>query len=412
MEFEILSVIALLAIAAFLSACEASILTINRLRLRYIMQKTKFSPQAKTLSRIKANTMRTIMTILLANNVATIAASFIVAHTTSAYFGDQFLGLSAGILTFVLIVFAEIIPKNYGTNHADTFALFAAQPIELLSGALYPIVIVLEKINMAVPGVYPIAGVKIGFTEEEFRSILEVGVEDKTISHDEKVLFERVLDFNDTFVKEVMTPKKNVKILKYEDSREEMVKQIVKFGKSHYPVIDENGRVVGVLKVKKLFAAPILSSLREVLDPAFFVSREMVASELFRKMQKSDVRMAIVLDSEGKMEGIVTIEDLIEEIVGELGAGGGGVQEVPEAGGEKLKAIMLSGDSRVHDIEKELHMQLPDSERYGAVAAYLHYQLRRIPVKGDVLILGKCRLEVKEVDKDYRIHKVEASKLP
>lgn len=409
MEFEIIAVLLLLAASGFFSGCEAAILTINRMRLRYLLKKTKFSTQAKTLSRLKTNTLRTIMTILLANNIANISASFIVAHTTSTTFGDQYLGLSAGILTFFLIIFSEIIPKNYGTNHADSVALFSAGPIEILSTVLSPIVNSLEWINKMVPGVYPIPGQKIGMTEEELRSVLEVGVEERTITHDEKNLFERVLDFNDTYAKEIMTPKKSVRCLHASDSREEMVRQISKFGKSHYPVVDESGKVVGVLKVKRLLAAGPLAHVKDILDSPFFVSREMVASELFKKMQKSNMRMAIVLDPDGKMEGIVTIEDLLEEIVGEIGEGE--VQQV-QTHALAVKTIQLTGDARVHDIEKELSLTLPDSDRYAAVSGYLHYQLRKLPSRGDVVILGKCRLEVKEVDKDYRVTKVEASRLP
>lgn len=413
MELELAALAILLALSAFFSAAEAAILSINRVRLRYIMQKNKWSPRAKTLSRLKSSTMKTIMTILLANNIVTISASFIVAHATETYFGDLYLALSFGILTFIIVVFGEIIPKNYGTNNAEKFGLFAAQPIELLSMLLSPLVFVLDYINRIVPGVYPIPGQKIGMSEDEMKSVFEVGVEDMAITHDEKQLLERVLDFNDTYLKEIMTHKRDVKFVKATENRDELLRQVSSQKKSQYPVIDESNKVVGILTVKKFLSAKPAAALRELLEPPFFVSREMVASELFKKMQKSHVRMAVVLDSEGRMDGIVTLEDLLEELVGEISS-----QENMQSADAAAKAaddasptLAVSGESRLHDVEKELKIQLPESERFGSVAAYIHHQLKRIPVRGDVILLPKCRIEIREMDKDFRIIKAEVSRL-
>lgn len=410
-ELAILAI--LVALSSFFSASEAAILTINRSRLRYIMQHDKWSGRSKCLSRLKTNSMRTIMTVLLANNVVNISASFIASHATTQYFGDVYLGFAFGLLTFVLIVVGEIIPKNYGTNHADSFALVAAQPIELLSTLLSPIVLLLEKINMMVPGVYPIPGQKIGLSEEEIRSIFEIGVEDRAITQDERQILERVLDFNDTFIKEIMTPKAHVKFIKATENRDELLRQITSQKKSHFPVIDESNKVVGMLSLRKFVSAKPTAALREIMDEPFFVSREMLASDLFRKMRSVHPHMAIVLDPDGRMEGIVTMADLLEEIVGGFDANKVNsdaatfAQQAPNA----APSIFVAGDARLHYIEKELKITLPESERFGSVSAYLHHQLKRLPVRGDVILLSKCRFEVKEMGADYKIGKVEVTRL-
>jgi putative hemolysin len=127
----------------------------------------------------------------------------------------------------------------------------------------------------------------------------------------------------------------------------------------------------------------------------------MTAFDLFSKMQKSRIQMAIVLDPDGEMDGVVTLEDLVEEIVGEIEDEGIRVSP-PIAKAE----LVVTGDTRLHDIEKELGESLVGSERFGSVAAYIHYQLRRLPIKGDVIITGRIKIEVREISDNHKMHKI------
>ncbi|MFH1306504.1 MAG: hemolysin family protein [Candidatus Micrarchaeota archaeon] len=397
MEIELAVLVGLIALSAAFSAAEAALLITSRIRVKYLLKKNPKSGEVHSLARLKANPPKMIMTILIGNNVANISASFIAAHITGEYFGDYYLGIATGIMAFVILVFAEIVPKNYATANSDRIALLASGPIEVLSIALSPLIYVLGKISSIVPGTYIYGRKRVHFSEDELRSVLEVGVEDRAISNDEKIIFERVLDFNDTYAKEIMTPKAGVNAMKAGDRRADALKKIARYKKSRYPVLDEAGRPVGIVSLREVMQAPGDATMSEIMAPPYFASGEMVAHELFVEMQKKHKHMAIVLNSYGAMEGIVTIEDLVEEIVGEIEEESAYVQK--EEG--KKGALVVFGDARLHDVEKELGLHFPDSERFGSVGAFLHYQLKRLPVRGDVVIALNCRMKVVEVGENF-----------
>jgi len=405
MEIEILLLLVMLAFSALFSAAEAALLTISRIKIRNMLKKHPKDSRLQSLVRLKKNTPHTIMAILVGNNVANVSASFLAAHITTLYFGDIYLGLATGIMTLVILVFAEVIPKNYATLNSQKFALACAKPVEFLSGALFPVIFALERISAAVPGAYALGGRKVYFSEEEIRSAIDLGVEDKAITSDEKVLIERVLDFNDTYVKEIMTPARDVKMMNSSDSREEALKKAAKFRKNRYPVLNAQGKVAGMVSLKKIICMAHGAKVEDVMLPPLFVSPESVATELFKNLQKGRRQLAIVLNSAGAMEGIITMEDLVEEIVGEI-------EESPHhIKREEIAKLVVSGDARLHDVEKELGMHIPSSERFGSVGAFLHYQLKRLPVRGDIILFGGCRWQVRDVSPDYSMQKIEIKKI-
>jgi len=405
MEIEILLLFAMLALSALFSAAEAALLTISRIKIRNMLKKHPKDSRISSLVHLKKNTPRTIMAILIGNNVANVSASFLAAHITTLYFGSIYLGVATGIMTLVILVFAEVIPKNYATANSQEFALVCAKPVEFLSSALFPIIFVLERISSAFPGTYSIGGRRVYFSEEEIRSAIELGVEDKAITNEEKVLFERVLDFNDTYVKEIMTPARDVKMMHSSDIREEALKKAAKFRKNRYPVTNAQGKVVGMISLKKIICMAQGAKIGDVMMPPLFVSGESVATDLFKSLQTGRRQLAIVLNSAGATEGIVTMEDLVEEIVGEI-------EESPHHIKREEKAkLVVSGDARLHDVEKELGMHIASSDRFGSVGAFLHYQLKRLPVKGDVIIAGGSRWQVREVSSDYSMQKIEIKKI-
>ncbi|MFH0927119.1 MAG: CNNM domain-containing protein [Candidatus Micrarchaeota archaeon] len=407
MELEIAAFAIMLFLSAAFSAAEAAILSISRIRLRYLRDKHPGSKRVASLYRLKSHTPRTIMTILIGNNVANIGASFLAAHYTVSYFGDVYLGLATAVVTLVVLVFAEVVPKNYATADADAYAMLVAQPMEMLAYALWPVIFLLEKISAAIPGTYAIGGRKVYFSEAEIRSVFEVGLEDKAISHDEKILLEKVLDFNDTHVKEIMTPRKNVKTMMESESVSDALKKAAKYRRNRYPVLNENGKPVGVVSQKTLLSSLRQKRVHMVMSTPYFVSRESVASELFRNLQREKRQIAIVLAADGTMDGIVTMEDLLEEIVGEIEEGPANINR--EQGMKSV--LVVSGDARLHDVEKELGVALAESQRFGSVGAFIQYQLKRLPVKGDVIISGKVKMEVAEVGENFSLSKVRVLRL-
>lgn len=405
MELAIISLIILVALSAFFSGSEAALLSVGRIRLQYLLKTQKKNAAVLSLSRLKSNPQKMIMAILIGNNIVNISVSFLAAYITAEMFGDLYLGLAGGITIFVLLVFGEIIPKNYATANSDRLALFVAQPLEALTAILSPLIWFFGAISrIFTPRSHASSPV---FSKEELHSVLEIGVEDKAISKDEKRLVERILDINDTYVKEIMTPKNDIKTILASDTCDAALKKMAKYKKNRCPVVDSGGKAIGIISLNRALSSQPSSPVSSVMFPPFFVSKEAIAYDALQAMQKEKRQFAIVLDPAGGMDGIITIEDLVEEIVGEIDDSPFGMPTLAPA----KPSIVVSGDTRLHDIEKELHISIENSQRFGSVGAFLHYQLKRIPIKGDVIICQKFRMEVEGVGSDFSLIKIKVEAL-
>ncbi len=403
-ELEIAVLLACLCVSGFTSAGEAAILSLSSLQVKRL-SKVKRMPYA-ILVALKKNTARTMMTILIANNISNTAATVLVAHMTTLIYGDVYLGITGGLLALMLMIFCEIFPKTYGMNNNEVVALFTAPMLYVLMSVFMPLIWLIETLGRLFPTVFQTRLQRQRFTEEEIRYALEFGVEDRAISGEERNLLERVLDFNDTIVKEIMVPREQVKCLVETDTQQATMKKIAKFKKVRYPVLSEAGAVVGVVSLKKLTSDGDFNFVSEIMDKPVFVSKEAVASEVFKKMQKANIHLAIVVDPTGGFDGIVTLEDLLEEIVGDIHENPQTLHFVQD----EKSVILVSGVARLHDIEMELGIQIPDAERFGSIAAYMHYHLKRIPVKGDVLVLKEARFEIREMS-GATISKIQVSRM-
>lgn len=403
-ETEIVLLVIALFMSGLTSAGEAAMLSLSSLQLRRL-SKIKRAPYT-LLVFLKKQPTRMMMTTLIANNIANISASILVAHLTTLIYGDVFLGITGGLLALVVMIFCEIFPKTYSVNNSEVVSLVTAPMLYILMAIFMPLIWILEYLGKLFPGVFQTRLQRQKFTEEEIRYALDFGVEDRAISGDERNLVERILDFNDTLVKEIMVPREQIKCLLESDTQQMAFKKAAKFRKNRYPVLSDAGAVVGILSLKKLVSVPQFGKVGDIADKPIFVSKEAVASETFRKMQKANIHMAVAVDSTGAFEGVITVEDLLEEIVGEIHENPQALQFVPE----EKSVILVSGLARLHDIEKELGVQIPDAERFGSIAAYMHYQLKRIPVKGDVVMLREARFEIREMAGNS-ISKIQAAKL-
>ncbi|MFA5106349.1 MAG: hemolysin family protein [Candidatus Micrarchaeia archaeon] len=403
-ELETVLLALALLVSGLTSAGEAAMLSLSSLQLRRLSKIKR--PPYSFLVFLKKQPTRMMMTTLIANNIANISASILVAHLTTLIYGDVFLGITGGLLALVVMVFCEIFPKTYSVNNSEIVSLVTAPMIYVLMALFMPLIWALEYLGQLFPSVFQTRLQRQKFTEEEIRYALEFGVEDRAISGDERNLLERVLDFNDTLVKEIMVPREQIKYLLDTDTQQSAFRKAAKFKKNRYPVLSDTGAVVGVVSLKKLIAVQQFGKVGEIMDKPIFVSKESIASETFRKMQRANIHMAVAVDSTGAFEGVVTVEDLLEEIVGEIHENPQALQFVAE----EKSVILVSGLARLHDIEKELGVQIPDAERFGSIAAYMHYQLKRIPVKGDILMLRDAKFDIREMSGNS-ISKIQVTRL-
>lgn len=309
----------LLALSGFFSAAELAFLSISSVRLHALLEKKV--PGAESLSRLREKRRRVIISLLIYNNIVNVSASALATSMAIGLYGEQGIGIAVGAMTLLILTFGDIIPKSIATTYGERIMLAVSPLIEVLYAISRPLVLVFDLINRIIPGVYSRATVVERFTEEEVRSAVKLGAAHKSISEKEKELIENVLEFNDRTVGEAMTPKSSVASLRADMLVATAHKKALDSAYSRFPVVDNEGKVVGTLSVKILGKAfyehPDWTVGQVAWKPVIFRQTDK-ASNAFAHMQSVGRNIAIVQDDKARFVGVVTLEDLLEELVGEL----------------------------------------------------------------------------------------------
>lgn len=315
--FQIISLVFLLLLSAFFSSAEAAFLSVSRIQLQHLRDNKKTG--AESLAKLKAKPTRTIITILVGNNVVNIAASVLAANIALKMFGDAGLGIATGAMTFLILVFGEITPKTIATTHSVLFARRLAPVLLVLQAVMLPAIWFFEAIIRFVPGASSKSMVRM--TEDEIKAAVRLGADDKSISEQEKNMIENVLMFNDKTVAHCMTPSEKVVGLKPEMSVEVAFHKAVESKHSRFPVLSGK-KAVGVMSVKRLayYAArdPHGSVAKYMFSPPNTFSIDTPASKAFAYMQSRAANIALVTDKHGSFVGVVTLKDLLGELVGKI----------------------------------------------------------------------------------------------
>ena len=316
---ELALLVAMLAVSAFFSAAEVAFLSISSIRLNSLLEKR--IEGAKSLQRLRNSRRKVIIALLIGNNVVNITASAIATSLAIGIWGESGVGIAVGVMTFLILTFGEIAPKSFATGNAEMFMLFFSPLIEFICYVATPLVAVFDFINRLIPGVYSRATGVEQFTEEEVRSAIQLGAKHKGITEREREMIENVLEFNDRTVAEAMTPKSRVVALDGNMLVAVAHKKALESSQySRFPVMMQ-GRVIGNVSVKimgrALYQHPDWH-LAKIAWEAVRVKSTMKASEAFARLQKLGRNIAIVEDDKGAVVGVVTLEDLLEELVGEL----------------------------------------------------------------------------------------------
>ena len=395
LEFVVLAV--LIVLSGIFSGVEVSLLSVSHLKVRNLVKQRRRG--ALALHRLKENPERWLIAILIGNNVVNVAASALATYTATLYFGYIGVGLAAGVITLLILVFGEIVPKTLATVHGEHIALFVAGPLEVLLKLIYPLIVGFEAISSFIGSlVKRVRGPLI--TEEELMTMVEVGVEEKVIDKEEKELIERVLDFSDIRVKAIMTPKSRMLCLKGDLTVHDAVRRVNKTRFSRFPVYvgEDHDRDLGVVHIKDMLKVIDRGGdikLRAIAKKPLFTSRESSIGELFREMKRRRQHMAIVVNEFGVTEGLVTLENLIEEIVGEIRD----EAEIPPHGVAQVDArtFIAHGDTEIARIEEALKIRLPHFGGYVTLGGFLHHMLRRIPERGSSARIDNIIYTVEEV---------------
>lgn len=320
MLLEIILLFILIMLSAFFSGTEVALLSITPVRVRTYRNEGRRG--SRSLAKLKNQPRRMIITILIGNNVANIVAAALATVVASEYFGSTGLGIMTGVLTLVILIFGEITPKTLASKYAGQLSLKLAPIIYFLSYAFYPMVAFLGWLTGSLERLFKFKK-HAEITESEIKSMVEFGVEHNVVAPEEQLIINRALAFADTTAREVMIPIDSTFILTSAMRIEHALPKMLESGFSRVPVYeDEKYKIIGIVLIKdvarELVAKRGHQSLREITVPTTYVPEEMRIDYLFKVFKRTRKHMAMVQDTSKHTIGIVTLEDLLEELVGEI----------------------------------------------------------------------------------------------
>ncbi|MEM8829266.1 MAG: hemolysin family protein [Cyanobacteria bacterium P01_G01_bin.19] len=303
--------------SAFCSGSETALLSISPIKVRQLAQSKE--PAALALASIRLKVSRPIATIVILNNIFNIVGSILIGSLTTKVLGDAWLGIFSGLLTFLIIVFGEIVPKTLSQRYAQQICLAIAIPIRFLTIIFAPLVWLVE--NVTAPFV---RGQKLPTTDEaEIKFLTNIGFQEGVIEDDEAEMIQRVFQLNDLNASDLMTPRIIVTYLKGDQTLEECQQDIIKSQHTRILVIEETiDNVTGIVLKDELLTAMIVGHSDHTIDslkrPVQFVPETNRADKLLKVFQDNREHLAVVLDEYGGVAGVVTLEDVLEVLTGEI----------------------------------------------------------------------------------------------
>ena len=412
LEFEIPLLVVLIGLSGFFSGLEVALVGI---RMAKVEQMVKDKVKGSTsLLKLKKNPSRMMASVNLGNNLVNVASTAIATDIALKIFGNDGLAIVIGIMTFLILVFGEITPKTYCNANAPKIAARYSGILLAFSYAFYPIVRMLEAITKGIIRLTGSSDNPPGLTEEEIKGVIDQGLKDKAIEKQESELVHGALNFDDIIIRSVMTPRTKMFTLNSKKMLFEALPEINNSGFSRIPVYSENSdNIIGIVHVRDVLKSlehdEKVISLDSIMREPIFVSQEKMVSDLLKEMQGRQTHMAIVVDEFGGVEGCVTLEDLLEEIVGEIHDEKDTVQEIFQSEGND--AILTDGDIEIDKINEIFKTSIPEGDDYSRLNGLLHEKLRDIPKEGDKIEIDSLRIIIEKVSKNkpdkIRIEKIK-----
>ena len=400
---QAVTILLLVLLSAFFSSAETSMTAANRIRIRSLAEQG--NKRAITLEKVISNSGKMLSTILIGNNIVNIAASSLATTFTIKVFGSIYIGVATGVMTLLVLLFGEITPKTIATLKADELALAYARPIYALMTVLTPVIYIVEKLANGILFVLRIDpnAKKNTITEHELRSMVNVGQENGVIEREEKQMIYNVFDFGDSAAKDVMIPRIDMTFIDVDSSYQELMDIFKEDMHTRFPVYEDNtDNVIGIINIKDLLLYPENQefSIRKILREPYFTYEYKRTTDLMIDMRKASVNLAIVLDEYGSTAGLVTLEDLLEEIVGEIRDEYDEDEEEPIREIQPGREYQVLGSAKLTDLNDALGTKL-ESEDYDSVGGYIIEQLDCLPREGESVTLEDgMRLVVDELDKN------------
>lgn len=401
---QLVALIVLLMLSAFFSSAETSLTTVNRVRLKALAEEG--NRQAKTALRVLDQYGKMLSAVLIGNNIVNLSASALA--TTLAIRIHLTVGIATAILTMMILIFGEIVPKNIGMTNAEKLALLYATLIAGLMKLFTPVIFVMDSLVRGIMKLLRVdRGKKTAMTENELRTYVEVGHEDGVIESEEREMIYNVFDFGDAVAKDVMIPRIDMVTVDKAATYEEVMEVFKDCMYTRIPVFEEDkDNIIGLINIKDFILVEDKAGFKisDILRQAYYTYEFKKTADLLVEMRQKCFNVAFVLNEYGGTAGMITLEDLLEEIVGEI-------RDEYDSDEEQLiqkmqdRTYLVEGGMKLSDINDELGTDL-ESEDYDSIGGLIIEHLDRVPEDGAQIVTDQgIRLQVQGVSQN-RILKV------
>jgi CBS domain containing-hemolysin-like protein len=398
----------LLLLSGFFSSAETALFSISNTRARHMAKQKIRSHQL--IKRMKDNPHKLLTTILIGNNVVNVAASAIATSLTISMFANYAVGLATGVMTFLILVFGEVIPKSFATRNNILIAKLTIYPIYWMSIAFYPVILFLNFI----PRITGRMSKTPSATEEELITFVEVVEEQGEIKEEEREMIHNVFELDDTSASEIMTPRADMFVV---DAKVPLdLKAIADSGFTRIPVIEGDiDHVVGILNIKDIFLHQATSdtqvNIRAIMRPPYFVPENKKLDRMLHQFKARKNHMAIIVDEHGGVSGLITLEDALEELVGEIRDETD--KEEPHIISKRPKEWLVLGKSDIEEVNQKIGMRIPESKEYDTFSGFILDKIGRIPEEDETFTIEGHKVVVMEMDgnriKRYLVRALTAS---
>ncbi|MDS0282501.1 hemolysin family protein [Haloarcula onubensis] len=412
----IATIVLLILLSAFFSSSEIAMFSLPAHRTEALVEDGV--PGSRTLKELKADPHRLLVTILVGNNLVNIAMSSIATGLLGFYLsrGQAVLAATFGI-TAIVLLFGESAPKSYAVENTESWALTIAKPLKAAEKVLLPLILLFDYLTRIVNKITGgRSAIETSYvTREEIQDIIETGEREGVLDEEEREMLQRTLRFNDTIAKEVMTPRLDMTAVAKDASIREALETAIQSGHARLPVYESSlDNVIGVVHIRDLvrdldygekFADDIV--LEELIEPTLHVPESKNVDDLLTEMRAERLHMVIVIDEFGTTEGLVTMEDLTEEIVGEILEG---EEEEPiEYIGDDT--VTVKGEVNIEEVNEALDLELPEGEEFETIAGFIFNRAGRLVEEGETITYEGVEIRIEQVE-NTRIMKARIVKLP
>jgi len=414
--FEVITLLGFIIISAFFSGTETALFSLNKLQLKKMQKEEENNWRVKSIVRLLDDPQRTLISILIGNMFVNISASSLATYLAIKFFGNIGIGIASGVMIFTILVFGEIVPKSLAVANADKISKRVARPIEIISLVLFPLIKFFKMIIIALYYLFGKKSVKVKkeITQEDLITLIDAGKDEGVIEEEEKKMIRNIFEFGDTMVKEVMIHRVDMACIPSDTKLNSILKLIKKMGHSRIPVYEETiDNIIGILYAKDLlgiyekwYISKEKFDLKKIMRKANFVPENKKIDELLDIFQKDRIQIAIAVDEYGGTAGLVTMEDVVEEVVGEI---------IDEYDKEiKLfeitedNTIIADGNISIEKINEILNIEIPEND-FETLGGFIFDLLGRVPKKGEKIKYHNLKIIIELVVKN-RIRRVKIIK--